>query len=148
MKAKKNDQYDLFNALGDNGWQWVRYDTEDDYYKFKCTFSLSYRIIVQACVSVHQNHLCVDGHYGVLWVECIGWPDWSRGEDVGFGYSDLTCMQNALIKAEENLLRCGIPFSPEHRFLGKNAENKKRRNDALRKKYNLAEIEKKDIEKE
>lgn len=141
-------QYDLFDALGNNGWEWLRYDPEDDYYKFKCTFSTSYRIIVQACVAINQKHLIVDGHYGVLWCECIGYPDWTRDESIGFNYSDLKCMQEALIKAEENLLRCGIPFSPEHHFLGKNVANKKRRNEAIRRKYKLAEIEEKDMEDE
>jgi hypothetical protein len=34
-----------------------------------------------------------------------------------------------------------MPFSPYYKFHGRNRANKKRRNDALRRKYNLDELE-------
>ena len=51
-------------------------------------------------------------------------------------------MLAALEMAEDDLLLIGMPFCAKYQFHGKNAANKKRRNDALRRKYRCDEIEK------
>jgi len=44
----------------------------------------------------------------------------------------------AIDHAESNLLKCGIPFTHDYRFSGRNAANKAKRNEAIRKKLGLA----------
>ena len=55
-------------------------------------------------------------------------------------------MLRAIELAEDNLLAIGMPFTPDYQFHGRNKANKKRRNDKLRRLYNLEEKERKDNE--
>ena len=78
----------------------------------------------------------LSGEFGVLWIECL------YSEDEPYTFNNLQDMLTALVMAEDDLLMIGIPFAAKYEFHGKNAANKKRRNDALRRKYKCDEIEK------
>lgn len=90
--------------------------------------------IVNVCEN--DRGMEISGEFGILWVECL------YSEDAPYTYDNLQDMLAALVMAEDDLLMIGIPFAAKYEFHGKNAANKKRRNDALRKKYKCEEIEK------
>ena len=128
-----------WRTFADNGWEWnQKRSFEEDYDVYKMTFLMTYKVTIYACISMSSIHLCLDGHYGVLWLEAE--YEYDRPHSIGEIYE----MRNAIEAAENNLLLIGIPFTPDHKFLGKNKANKKRRNDALRRKLNLDEQEKVD----
>ena len=140
-------RFDVLHILSRNGWEWLSYESEylsttDTLYQYKAEFlGREYSSTVVALVSAHPDHLELDGHYGVMWLEAI----YECDRDGCLSYHDMKDMQQAIIYAEDNLLKIGMPFTPDYRFHGKNAANKKRRNDKLRRLYNLAEIEQEDI---
>ena len=140
--------FDILHILSRNGWQWLSYKDEylsitTEYLQYKADFlGHSYSSTVVAIISGCPDHLSLDGHYGVLWLEAI----YENERNGCFSYNDMTDMQQAIIYAEENLLRIGMPFTPDYKFHGKNTANKKRRNDKLRRMYNLEEIEERDME--
>jgi hypothetical protein len=96
-----------------------------------------YEVTCYAAVSTHEQQLCLDGHYGVQWLEFE-----KEFEDQHNSESDLQDMLYGFELAEANLLRCGVPFTPDYKFHGRNKANMKRRNDALRRKLGLEELEK------
>ena len=140
-------RFDVLYILSRNGWEWLSYESEylsttDTLYQYKAEFlGREYSSTVVALVAAHPDHLNLDGHYGVMWLEAI----YECDRDGCLSYHDMEDMQRAIIYAEDNLLKIGMPFTPDYRFHGKNAANKKRRNDKLRRLYNLAEIEQEDI---
>ena len=140
-------RFDVLYILSRNGWEWLSYESEylsttDTLYQYKAEFlGREYSSTVVALVAAHPDHLNLDGHYGVMWLEAI----YECDRDGCLSYHDMKDMQQAIIYAEDNLLKIGMPFTPDYRFHGKNAANKKRRNDKLRRLYNLAEIEQEDI---
>ena len=141
------NKYDSLHILCRNGWTWHSYETDpiikmaasgDDYFVYTNTFLGLYETKIMAAVSEHSGHLCVDGHYGVLWLATVEYecnPPHSK--------NDLEDMMAAIGFAEDHLLKIGMPFTPDYQFSGRNAANKKRRNDKLRKIYNLDEMEEK-----
>ena len=140
-------RFDVLHILSRNGWEWLSYESEylsttDTLYQYKAEFlGREYSSTVVALIAAHPDHLNLDGHYGVMWLEAI----YECDRDGCLSYHDMKDMQQAIIYAEDNLLKIGMPFTPDYRFHGKNAANKKRRNDKLRRLYNLAEIEQEDI---
>lgn len=134
---------DIFKLLDRNGWEWLRGDgwNERSTFCFKATFTGYYKYEILASVACISDHLDLEGHLGVLWLEVIGTPDETFDKYNGPTYEDMTHMQECIEFAEANLVRCGIPFSPNYRFHGKNKANLKRRNDAIRRKLKLEEIE-------
>lgn len=144
MSATK--QYNPLYILSRNGWSWIPHkkdylSTTDDLYQYKAEIlGRWYHSTVVALVSGQKNHLCFNGHYGVMWLEAI--YDCERGGC--FSYGDIEDMQAAIIHAEENLLKIGMPFTKGYKFHGKNAANKSRRNEKLRRMYKLTEKEEED----
>lgn len=144
----KTKQYNPLHILGGNGWKWRHYNTDEviqmddteDYFVYTMEFLGTYHTLVRAVVAEHSKHLCIDGHYGVLWLDAVKYEC-----DPPYSENDLEDMLCALELAEENLLTIGMPFTPDYKFHG-NAANRKRRNDKLRKLYNLDELEKRDDE--
>lgn len=143
MKQK----YDSLHILCRNGWTWHHYDTDpiikmanpgDDYFVYTNTFLGWYDTEVMAAVSAHSGHLCIDGHYGVLWLAAVKYEC-----DPPHSANDLEDMLAAIEFAEDHLLRIGMPFTADYQFRGRNKANKKRKNDKLRQLYNLEELEKK-----
>ncbi len=136
--------FSFLHLMGNNGWLWQTYDGwyDDEYYKYKSTFLGLYRVEVFAVVSASYKHISFDGHLGVMWLEVAGYPDCERDENNGFSYTDLQDMLTGMRLAEENLVRCGVPFTPDYHFHGPNRANLKRRNDATRKKLNMEYFEK------
>ncbi len=140
------EKYNPLRILGENGWVWQCYsddpyhaDTED----YECyTISIlgEYHTTVRACVAQAPDHLAVNGHYGVLWLEAADYE--CSGP---YSEDDLQDMIYALHKAEDNLLTIGMPFCPDYTFYKDNG-NRKKKNEKLRRKYNLEEEERKDNE--
>ena len=140
---------DALEILSRNGWVWLAYETEylsktNDLDQYKTEIlGMDYSSTIIAIVSEHPDHLKFDGHYGVLWLEAI----YECERDGCLSYHDMRDMQIAITFAEDNLLKIGMPFTPTYRFHGKNVANKKRRNEKLRRLYNLSEKEQMDDEK-
>lgn len=140
MKKKFN----AWRILTHNGWRWRKYKNEylsitDEYSQYSAEFmGDSYGSIVVAIVSDMKDHLEFDGHYGVLWLEVV----YENDRNGCYSYGDLYDMQTAIENAEENLLLIGMPFVPEYIFHGRNVANKRRRNEKLRKLYDLEALEK------
>lgn len=126
-----------------NGWKWLSYDDEKlsittELTQYKADFlGNSYSSTVIAIISDRKKHLQFDGHFGVLWLEAI----YENERNDCLSYDDMCDMQQAIIHAEENLLRIGMPFTPNYHFHGKNIANKKRRNDKLRREYDMEKLE-------
>ena len=139
---------DFLYMFGKNGWTWQTYSgwDDEDYYKYKASFLSLYQVDVFAVVSANNEHIRHHGGLGVLWLEVAGYPDCTHDENNGYSFSDLTDMIQGLIKAEENLVRCGIPFTSDYVFHGPNRANLKRRSDATRRKLNIDYWEKKYLE--
>ena len=136
---------DIYKLLTRNGWKWLRgdeWDNERDAFCFKASFTGFYEYEILASVACNSDHLFLEGRLGVLWLEVIGTPDETFNKYNGPTYEDLTHMQECIEFAEANLVKCGIPFSPYYRFHGKSRANLKRRNDAIRRKLKLEEMEK------
>ncbi len=139
-------KYDPLHILCSNGWVWISYDKDflsitDDLNQYKAEFlGRTYSSTVVALVSSYPKNLKFDGHYGVLWLEAV----YENERNNCYGFDDMEDMQCSIIKAEENLLKIGMPFAPDYCFHGKNIANKKRRNDKLRRLYKLAELEAED----
>lgn len=138
------NKYDPLRILCSNGWKWLCYEndmlsTSTDYTQYSAEFlGRSYSSTVVAIISTNPDHLNLDGHYGVLWLEAI----YENERDGCLSYDDMEDMQSAISVAEENLLRIGMPFTPDYVFHSRNKANMKRRNDALRRKYKMDELEK------
>lgn len=138
-------KYSSLHILCRNGWEWHHYNTDwlikmddtEDYSQYTLeVLGHSYNSTVRAVVADHSGHLCINGHYGVLWLDVAKYEN-----DPPYEEKALTDMITAIKFAEDNLLSIGMPFAPDYRFHG-NAANKRRRNDKLRRLYNLEEFEK------
>ena len=142
-------EWNPLHILSSNGWKWLHYEkdrlsTTDEYAQFAMDIlGDMYHSTVVAIVSEHPQDLDLDGHYGILWLEAV----YECNRKGCLSYDDMEDMQAAIILAEENLLKIGMPFTPGYRFHGGNIANKKRRNDKLRRIYTLEEIEARDNEK-
>lgn len=143
-------KYDSLHIMCSNGCEWHTYNTDwlikmDDSEEYnQYTLDIlghSYNTTVRAVVASHSKHLCIDGHYGVLWLDAAKYEN-----DPPYEEHALTDMLCAIELAEDNLLAIGMPFTPDYQFHGRNKANKKRKNDRLRKLYNLDEKERKEIE--
>lgn len=139
IRARREKKPDFLYLMGENGWEWQTYQgwADDGYYKSKSTFLGIYRVEIFAVVADNWKHISEIGHLGIMWLEVAGYPDCGRDENHGYSYSDLQDMIDGLIIAEENLVRCGIPFTPDYEFHSPNKANLKRRNDAIRKRLNM-----------
>lgn len=135
--------YNALHILCRNGWKWHSLlsdplcEDNDEYFCYTNTFLGLYSTKIRACVSTHIKHLCIDGHYGVLWLEAVEYEN-----DPPHSAHDLEDMLYAIELAEDHLLKIGMPFTADYEFRGRNKANKKRRNDKLRRLYNLDELEK------
>lgn len=139
MKRK----FDTLHILTSNGWKWLCYEkdwisTTTDYTQYAAEFlGHAYSSTIVAIISNIPEHLSLDGHYGVLWLEAV----YENERDGCLSYEDMEDMQSAIEIAENNLLLIGMPFTPDYRFHGKNVANKKRRNEKLRRLYKMDELE-------
>ena len=142
-------RYEPLHILCHNGWKWLCYDDDKlsittEYEQYAAEFlGDSYSSTVVAIISQRPEHLDLDGHYGVLWLEAV----YENDRNGCLSWGDMEDMMCAIECAEENLLMCGMPFTPGYDFHGRNKANMKRRNDKLRRLYNLAEIEERDYQK-
>lgn len=136
--------FNTLQIMTGNAWEWLCYDKDklseaDEYTQYKATFlGRTYSSTIIAIISDLPDHLQLDGHYGVLWLEAI--YEYDRAHT----YDELADMQSAISIAEQNLLTIGMPFTKDYGFHSKNAANMKRRNEKLRRLYNLDELEERD----
>lgn len=124
-------------ALWESGWLPVKSENKDiafdsfDHSVYQKDFlSTRYTSTVFA-VLPHELH--INGHFGIAWCECY------------YEYQDRALsMKLAINLAEKNLLLCEIPFCDNKDFHGTKQEIrwKINRNNKIRKKWNLDEIEK------
>lgn len=144
----KKKRFNVLHILEYNGWKWLHYNDEllsttTEYTQYKADFlGCFYSSTVVAIVADLPEHLELDGHYGVLWLEAI----YENERDGCLSYNDMVDMQCAISHAENNLLSIGMPFVPDYKFHDKNHANMKRKNDKLRRLYGLEELEKKEWE--
>ncbi len=105
----------------------------------KSIIAKEYETLCIAEVCEDSEGMNLSGEFGILWIECIYSEHYAT---LPYTYNDLYDMLAAMEMAEDDLLVIGIPFCARYQFHGRNAANKKRRNDALRRKYQCDEIEK------
>lgn len=144
MNKSVNSSVNFLHLFGSNGWVWdsatsVHRNDGLDYYN--ATFLCEYHVYVTAVTSTHERGMELNGHLGVVWLEAEYECDMQH-----LSYGDLENMQGGMEMAEENLLKCGIPFCPDYKFHGKNVYRKVQMNNAIRKKLNLEQIEKELVE--
>lgn len=128
-------------ALNESGWithtEKVIADHSNDHDTFKKDFlSDMYTTTVFAVI---PNSLNINGHFGISWLEA-----WYEYQDDALYWKELEDIQHAICLAEKNLLLCEIPFCDNKSFHGTKQEIrwKINRNNKLRKKWQLDEIEK------
>ena len=123
--------------LGRNGWHpdfAKSYDEEYSFYGCEILGS-EYFVKCWARVSDKDDGFGASGDWGVAWVEC----DVSTYTSQEYlGRNDAQEIISSIDHAEINLLKCGIPFTHGYRFSGRNAANKAKSNEAIRKKLGLA----------
>lgn len=124
--------YELFYSNG-----WLRTQPTYDYATYKMQLYADYKYECYAQVSENEDHLNNSGYYGINWIDVK-----PLDFDIPYGLNELEDMKEAIIVAENNLLTIGVPFIEDYAFNGRNAANKKRRNDALRRKLKIEELEK------
>ena len=139
-----NRYIEFSRFFGENGWSWNTTDddwAEKDYFEYTNTFSIDYEAKVTAIVSCNGNHLKHHGHYGILWLEV---SDYECGDH--YSVDELKDLINLLDIVEKHLLTIGMPFVPDYEFMS-NKANRRRRNEKLRKLFDLEAKEKEDYEK-
>lgn len=138
----------FWRVFHSNGWS-VKFvegfsskNREEQESLYEITLLEEYQCTVTAHVITDSYQLGINGEYGVMWLNAT----YEYIDEDGYSWNELDEMQTAIIDAEDNLLKIGIPFEKNYEFHGKNKANKKRRNDALIRKLNIAEKSKKDFE--
>ena len=136
----------FWRVFHSNGWShqfpkdFEKDKTREDLYVM--TLLEEYECTVTAHVITDAQSLDITGQYGVMWINV----NYEYQDDDGHSWGELSEMQSAIIDAEDNLVKIGIPFVDDYDFHGKNRANKKRKNDALIRKLNLKEKADKDRE--
>ena len=123
--------------LACNGWQWdsqKSYEEDYGYYYAEICGNEYFNVGCWARVSDGAKGVKACGDYGIAWIECDISTYTSRDY---LTVRDALEVLHAVENAENNLLRCGVPFTKDYRFHGKNAANKARRNAAMRKKRRI-----------
>ena len=143
QKLWKNDFHNyIWYSLHANGWKYVMHDPNFNEGKAEDLYQLTilgeYETTVTAHIVTDIDGFRHFAHLGVSWLE--GEYEY---QEQPLSFEALDDMRYALENAEDNLLALGIPFDDKYDFHGKNKANKKRRNDAIRRKLNIAEQEEK-----
>lgn len=126
--------------LGRHGWVWDSEKSMGEEYSFygAQVYGSGYYIQCWARVSTNDKGYSASGDWGVAWIEC----DVSTYTSCEFlSRDDANEILSAIDHAETSLLACGIPFTDEYRFSGKNAHNKALRNKAIRRRLGLQKNE-------
>lgn len=141
MDEKKRVRF--FNTLTQNGWMPIydkEYKSEDTYAVYEFTLIAKfYKSRCFAHIAESVDSINIGGHLGVGWVVVE-----YEYNDRPYGYNDLEDMKEAINCAEKNLLEIGMPFQDNKSFHGSEEEKaeKIKRNNELREKWELEEIEK------
>lgn len=122
-------------SLVRNGWTPIGQDRHEKYSLFKMYFGSSGTTVR---ISLLEDPLMLElgDSLGVNIIELC-----HKGLGIYFDASSLNKLQEAISTAEENLLTIGIPFGRKYTFNTKKAARIKRRNNSLRKKFNLDSAE-------
>lgn len=131
-------RWSSLHAFCENAWRWDQKRSIDDISKlnyFVANILVKYDVIVTAVVSDNEESMSLDGHLGVIWLEA----EWENND---MSYHDLECMLKGIELAEDNLIKCGIPFTEDYKFHGKNWYQKQKKNKTIRKALKLEELEK------
>lgn len=138
----------FWRVFHSNGWSvkfdedFSRQDRERRESLYEITLLEDYEVTITAHVITDSYQLNINGEYGVMWLDAKH----EYNDEEGYSWGELDEMQMAIIDAEDNLLKIGIPFEKNYEFHGKNRVNMKRRNDALIRKLGITEKNKKDWE--
>ncbi len=136
----KNDFHNyIWYSLHANGWKYVFADPDkeekaEDLYQIPILGN--YETMITAHIVTDLSGFKHYGHLGVSWIE--GRYEYQE-QDLGF--DELDDIYYALENAEDNLLALEIPFDEKYEFHGRNKANKKRRNDAIRRRMNIMDQE-------
>ena len=124
-----------------NGWFYSKENkssTTQDYSIYEFNLQSEYPCLIRAYIAENKEQSEMHGDYGVLWVEVADVQGITIKEgDLSLGFGDLEMFENALIYAEENLLKIGMPFTEGYKFHTKNAiKHKKNMTNRKRAKLN------------
>lgn len=139
MANKKEYSYrDIWKILEQNGWKRNHEDEWCEYHFYELTLlSREHEATVRVWVSEDDDGIEASGYYGIVAFEIADY----EYPEFPFDLRLLKDMIYAMELAEDNLSDLGIPFDKDYEFKGKNAAKKKRRNESLRKKFNLDQAE-------
>ena len=131
-----------YYQLTRNGWLYSKENissTTQDYSVYEFKLQSEYPCLIRAYIAENKEQSEMHGDYGVLWVQCDSVDGITMEEgDLCLGFCDLKLMENALIYAEENLLKIGMPFTEDYKFHTKNAiKHKKNMTNRKRAKEKL-----------
>lgn len=127
--------------MTERGWTYDSSWNDHEYYRFRKSVVAMFESNVQAIVFSAKEHLQNSGEYGVAWLECVGY-DCNYDKYGGPSIRDLNDMLDALIIAEDDLVRSGMPFVPDYIFHGRNTDSLRVININLRRELNLKRWEK------
>ena len=136
----------FWRVFHSNGWShqfpkdFEKDKNQEDLYVM--TLLEEYECTVTVHVVTSAQSLGINGEYGVMWINV----KYEYQDDDGHSWGELQEMEAAIIDAEDNLVKIGIPFDSDYEFHGANRANKKRKNEALIRKLNLKEKAKHDYE--
>lgn len=131
--------YNFLREFTSNGWHW---DFDPDsgleaFERYSITIMGEFEGKVQAVVSQRTQNICNEGHFGVIWLEISEYEC-----EMPYTMNDIEDMALILKRAENNLSKLGIPFVPDYTWLSDDAEEKQKKNDAIREQYDFEAQEK------
>lgn len=134
----RSEDINWLRLLGENGWQWdssKSYQEDYSFYEARI-LGFEHEMACWARVSDGDMGYKASGDYGVAWIECEP-SNYTSNEY--YSWNEALEIMYSIDHAEENLLKCGVPFTAGYRFHGKTAYNKARRNATIRRKLGLNE---------
>lgn len=130
-QIKPYDEWHIHNEMVANGWEMIdgQNDGEDTYYKMTIVTHNNECSCV-AIVSASPNDDISE--WGVQWIDVydeeVPVPKYSEDNTQYLSYEDLEIMQEAIERAEWNLVSLGIPFYEEKYFHGPKSKLMQKKN--------------------
>lgn len=129
--------FNSIDIMTQNGWKYIGH-RENVGEQYQMTFLSEYDVGIIASVAESWMDVRIAGSLGVLELDVGNYEC-----DMPYMRDELYWMIDALNMAEDNLIKIGMPFTSGYRFSGRNAANNARRNQKLRRIFDLNELEEK-----
>lgn len=130
---------DFYNTFTHNAWRFT--GIENNLRIYTAIFMIKNNAKVYAYVSEDSYSIDFDGYVGVSFLRAE-YENEDGSMDLPWEDGEIEGLLSSMDYAEENLLKIGVPFTSDYEFHGNNKEEKKKRNEALKKKLNIEAYEK------